>query len=53
MKMDWNSLTIGSRLALPRLHIPIDYGAFYCSASVREQFSLMKAIIYVIIILYS
>ena len=28
MKMDWNSLTRSYRLALPRLHIPVDFGAF-------------------------
>jgi hypothetical protein len=53
MKMVWNSSTRSSRLALSRLHIPVDYGAFRCSPSVRESFSLLKYIIYVIIILYS
>jgi hypothetical protein len=37
---------------LPRLHIPVDYGVFRCSTSVRESFSLLKDNIYVMIILY-
>jgi hypothetical protein len=35
MKMDWNSSIRSSRLVLSQLHIPVDYGAFCCSASVR------------------
>jgi hypothetical protein len=31
----WNSSMKSSRLALPWLHIPVDYGAFHCFASVR------------------
>jgi hypothetical protein len=50
--MDWNSLVQSSRLALPRLHILVDYGAFHYFASVRESFSLLKDIIYIIIIYY-
>jgi hypothetical protein len=42
MRMVWNSLTRSSRLALPLLHILVDYGAFRCSASMREPFSLLK-----------
>jgi hypothetical protein len=53
MKIVWNSLMRSSRLALPRLHIPMDYGVFHCSTSVRESFSLLKDNIYLMIILYS
>jgi hypothetical protein len=35
MKMVWNYSTRSSRLALPKLHIPVDYGAFHYFASVR------------------
>jgi TRAP-type uncharacterized transport system fused permease subunit len=52
MKMDWNSLTRSSRLALPRLHIHMDYGAFCCCAFVRVIL-LFESNIYVINILYS
>jgi hypothetical protein len=38
--MVWNSITRSSRLALPRLHIPVDYGAFRCSTFVRVTWSL-------------
>jgi hypothetical protein len=36
MEMVWNSLTWSSRHALPRLHIPMDYGAF-CYFCCRES----------------
>jgi hypothetical protein len=41
-----------SRLALPRLHIPVDYGVFHCSAFARVAL-VFEDIIYVLIILYS
>jgi hypothetical protein len=53
IKMVGNSSMRSSRLALPRLDIPMDYGAFCCSTFVKESFSLLKDVIYVIIILYS
>jgi hypothetical protein len=52
MKMVWNTSTRSSSLALPQLHIPVDYGVFRYSASMGESFSLLQAIIYIIIILY-
>jgi hypothetical protein len=50
MKMVWNSSTRSSRLALPRLHILVDYGAFHYFFP-WESFSLLKDNIYVITIL--
>jgi hypothetical protein len=40
-----------SRLALPQLHILVDYGAFHCFTFVRVVL-VFEDIIYVIIILY-
>jgi hypothetical protein len=51
MEMVWNSSMRSSRLALPRLHLPVDYWAFCCCCC-HESSSLCKDNIHVIIILY-
>jgi hypothetical protein len=51
-KMDWNSSTTSSRLALSWLLVLWCYEVFHCSISCESRFSL-RDIIYVINILYS
>jgi hypothetical protein len=51
-KMVWNSSMSSSRLVLPQLHIPVNYGAFHCSSFMRVTL-VFEDNTYVIIILYS
>jgi hypothetical protein len=42
MEMVWNSSMKSFRLALSRLHIPMDYGGFHCFAFVRVIYSFER-----------